>query len=380
LFIREEKGFMTTPVLCQPTLRVNSDPAAHGPSSVSVCCLDPDLVAYLASCPQAEDLLRSIFRLTVAPDPSSEVDGLPNVSGRYRFHEDEVEFIPHVPLERDVKYRVSCDSWALCTHAGEELTLEFAIPSDRQTQEHSKVTQIFPSCGLLPENLLRFYVFFSSPMQRGRALEEISLLDSNGRPVADALYRPPLELWDRTMRCLTVLLDPGRLKRGVGPYVELGLPLKADQKYTLEIGSGMIDQHGRPLGESFRKHFLATDPIRDPVRIENWTVLPSRTGGREAVVLTFPSPLDWALLLRTITIESRDGSVIEGKIVVDQCEKRWSFTPNSSWLPGDYHIRVSSDLEDVCGNDLAGPFDRPLRKNADPARQAEPSSLMFQLT
>src|SRR5580658_3030889 len=102
-------------------------------------------------------------------------------------------------------------------------------------------------------------------MQRGRALKEISLLDSDGRPVSDALYRPPVELWDRAMRHLTVLLDPGRLKRWVGPNVELGPPLKEGQQFTLEIGSGMIDQYGRPLRERFQKHFFVGDPVREQV-------------------------------------------------------------------------------------------------------------------
>lgn len=371
---------MNTSVLCQPTFRVNSGPPPYGPGSVSVCSLGPDLLTFLASCERPDDLLKSVFRLTVAQEPSPEVDRLPNVSGRYLLLEDEVQFIPYFPFERDVKYRASFDPRPLGASVNEELTLEFAIPSDHEARALTTVTHIFPSCGLLPENLLRFYVCFSSPMQRGRALKEISLLDCDGQPVADALYRPPVELWDRTMRYLTVLLDPGRLKRWAGPNLELGPPLMAGQEYTLEIGAGMVDRYGRSLGESFDKHFLVSDPVRERITVENWRVLPPATGSRGALVLTFPSPLDWVLLLRTITIRLEGRSVMEGQIVVDQCERRWSFIPNSPWIAGAYHIRIGSDLEDVCGNDIAGPFDRPLRKNADPVGWSERSSLMFQLT
>jgi hypothetical protein len=352
---------------------------------VSVCCLGPDLVALLASCRRPEELLKSIFRLTVSCEASPEVESLPNVSGRYVLLQDEVMFIPHFPFERDVKYRASFDPRPLGAPVIDEpLTFEFVIPADaissnQEAREPGTVTQIFPSCGLLPENLLRFYVCFSSPMQRGCALKEISLLDSDGQPVADALYRPPVELWDRTMRCLTVLLDPGRLKRWVGPNVELGPPLKVGQAYTLEIGSGMLDRHGRPSGESFRKHFLVSDPVRERIAVENWEVHPAATGSRDALVLTFPSPLDWALLLRTITIRLRDGSVIDGQIVVDQCERRWSFIPQSCWVPGIYQIGVGSDLEDVCGNDPSGPFDRPLRQGPVPITETKEFSLSFEL-
>jgi hypothetical protein len=370
---------MKAPVICRPTLRVNSDHSPHGPGSVSAC-LGPDLVAFLASCARPGDLLKSIFRVTVAQTPSPEGDSLPNVSGRYVLFEDEVQFIPHLPFERDVKYRAGFDPQPLgAAVTAESSNLEFLIPSEEKEPALTEVTDIFPSCDLLPENLLRFYVCFSNSMQRGRALKEISLLDSDGQPVADALYRPPVELWDRSMRHLTVLLDPGRLKRWVGPNVELGPPLKVGQAYTLEIGSEMIDLYGRPLRESFRKHFVAGDAVREPISIEHWKSLPPVTGTRQALVLMFTDPLDWALLWQTITIESADGLVIDGRVVVDQQERRWSFTPTSAWVTGVYHIRVGSGLEDVCGNNITGAFDRPLRKDPNLVTRINGSSLIFQL-
>jgi hypothetical protein len=111
----------------------------------------------------------------------------------------------------------------------------------------TEVEKVFPSSDALPENLLRFYVYFSNSMQRGRAEAEIALLGPDGEPASDTLYRVPVELWDRSMKCLTVLLDPGRLKRGVGPNRELGPPLKAGQVYTLAVGAGILDLSGRGL-------------------------------------------------------------------------------------------------------------------------------------
>jgi hypothetical protein len=371
---------MNSPVLCQPTLRVKFDLSPRGAGSVSACCLGSDLVAFLAGCTRPVDLLKSIFRVTVAPLPSREGHSVPDVSGRYLLFEDEVQFIPHFPFERDVEYRVTFDPRSLGAFLrAESLNLEFLIPSEQKTPAPTEVIHIFPSCDLLPENLLRFYVCFSNSMQRGRALEEVSLLDSDGQPVADALYRPPVELWDRAMRHLTVLLDPGRLKRWVGPNVELGPPLKVGQEYTLEIGSGMIDLYGRPLRERFRKSFVVGNAVREPISVEHWKILPPVTGSRQALVLMFTNPLDWALLLQTITIGSADGAVIDGQVVVDQCERRWSFTPTSPWIAGVHHIRVGTRLEDVCGNSITGPFDRPLRKTPNPVTEKNGSSLIFQV-
>ncbi|HEV3277022.1 MAG TPA: hypothetical protein VG860_09405 [Terriglobia bacterium] len=326
-------------------------------------------------------MLKSIFRVTVASVPSPEGDSLPDVSGRYLLSDDELQFIPHLPFERGVKYRASFDPRPLgAPLMADSSMLEFVIPAGRNPSALTEVAHIFPSGDLLPENLLRFYVWFSNSMQRGRALEEISLLDSEGQPVADALYRPPVELWDRTMRHLTVLLDPGRLKRRVGPNAQLGPPLRVGQKYTLEIGAGMTDVYGRPLRAPFRKHFVVGDPVREHISVRSWNIAPPVTGSRQGLVLMFTSPLDWALLFHTITVESADGSVIDGRVVVDQCEMRWGFTPTSPWIAGIYHIRVGSSLEDVCGNTITGAFDRPLRKDIHLLTEINSSSLTFQPT
>jgi hypothetical protein len=364
-----------SPVRCQPTLRVNP-----GPDGVSACCLGPDLVAVLASSTRLSGLLKSLFRVIVADAPSPEGDGLPDVSGRYLLYDDEVRFIPTFPFDSNLKYRVTFDARPLGFLLTEQpLMLEFRIPSGPKAPGVTQVTHVFPSCDLLPENVLRFYVCFSNSMQRGRALHEIALVDSAGQPLTDALYRPPVELWDRTMRRLTVLLDPGRLKRLVGPNRALGPPLKAGQKYTLEIGAGMIDLDGRPLREPFHKCFLAGDPVRERISVDSWKVVLPITGSRQPLVLMFTTPLDWALLLRTITIRSEDESVIDGQVVIDQCEKRWSFTPASPWVAGMYHICVGSTLEDACGNSITGAFDRPIRNVSGSTMPASHSSLAFQL-
>jgi hypothetical protein len=374
------KDLMQAPLICRPTLRVNPDSCARGQRSVSVCCLGPELVAFLASFPRPDEILKSIFRVTIAQIPSPEGDSIPAVSGRYLLFEDEVEFVPHFPFETDVKYRATFDPNSVgAPFIADSLSLEFLMPSEQPSLALTEVTHIYPSCDLLPENLLRFYVCFSNSMQRGRALEQISLLNFDRRPVADALYRPPVELWDRSMRHLTVLLDPGRLKRWVGPNVELGPPLKVGQEYTLEIGSGMIDLYGRSLAEPFSKHFVVGDPVREPISVENWKILPPATFSRQALVFMFPRPLDWALLLRTIRVESADGSVIDGQVAVDQCESQWTFTPHAPWMAGEYLIRIGSGLEDVCGNSVAGAFDRPLRGKPHLVKGTDDSSLIFQL-
>jgi hypothetical protein len=257
------------------------------------------------------------------------------------------------------------------------LTLEFLLPKE-QSALRTEVKRIFPSSDCLPENLLRFYVCFSNSMQRGRAEAEISLLGPDGEPAPDVLYRAPVELWDKSMRHLTILLDPGRLKRGVGPNCELGPPLKVGQQYTLAVGSGMTDLSGRRLRETFYKRFRVTEAVRQPVAVEQWKIVPPATKSRQPLMLTFPRPLDWALLSQTVTVVSADEQSIKGRIIIDQRERRWNFTPTLPWPAGCYHVRVASSLEDVCGNSVMAAFDRPLREGSDLAYEAADRSISFQ--
>ena len=78
----------------------------------------------------------------------------------------------------------------------------------------------------------------------------------------------------------------------------------------------MNDLYGRPLRERFRKRFLVGDPVREHISVEHWKILPPVTGSQQALALKFTNPLDWALLLQTITIESADGLAIDGRVVV----------------------------------------------------------------
>ena len=344
----------------QPTLLVDGDMGQVGSAYVGVRNLDPNLIEFLDRHPQAGDLLQSMLRVRVA----GAGEDLPDVLGRRRVMEGCVRFIPHFPFESGVRYRASFDPRPLDRpNHSKVLTLEFSLPT--QSAEPTQVTDVFPSADALPENLLRFYVCFSNSMQRGKAEEQIRLLGSDGRPAPDVLYRPPLELWDGSMRHLTILLDPGRLKRWVGPNRELGPPLKAGQRYTLAIGSGMVDLSGRSLRQSFYKPFLVTEAVREPITIAHWKILPPATKSRQPLAIKFPKPLDWALLRHAITITPEYGSPILGRIAIDQDERQWSFTPTVFWVAGSYSVRVASCLEDVCGNGLVAAFDRPLRSGSD---------------
>ena len=211
-------GLMEAELVSRPSLMVEAGAGPSVDGGVHVRGLEPGSMVSLGSYIEAGGPLRSILRVTVVGAEAASGDDLPDVSGRYEVKEDEVRFIPLFPFEPGVPYRATFAPRPIgCRELSDELTLDFLLP-----REHSaslaEVKRVFPSSDDLPENLLRFYVFFSNPMRRGRVEAEISFLGPDGGPAADVLYRAPVELWDKTMQCLTILLDPGRLKRGLGIY------------------------------------------------------------------------------------------------------------------------------------------------------------------
>ena len=331
--------------------------------------LRPDLIASLGG------RLESLLRVSVAE--AGDHGDLPNVFGDHENLCDGVRFIPHYPFEPGVPFRAILDLRVLGRpDFGETQTLEFSIPRVAGPGD-TEVREVFPSCDVLPENLLRFYVRFSRPMQRGRARDYIEVLGPDGGPAPDVLYRAPVELWDSSMTCLTVLLDPGRLKRGVGPNQVLGPPLRSGQRYTLAIAPGMIDTDGCPLREGFSKSFRVSQPVREPIAFERWELQVPAMGTFEPLELNFPSPLDWAQLWRGITVISDSGKPISGQIDIDLGETRWRFTPDAPWRAGGYSARVSPGLEDVCGNTPYGSFDGPFRSANDVALETAIRSVPF---
>jgi hypothetical protein len=364
-----------TALINEPKLVLESD--EHQREGVSVHNLDPDWVLSLGSGTQHDGRPRSILRVTVVRTGPPSAEDLPDVFGRYQLFEDSVRFIPHFPFDLGVTYRATFDPRELGrAELTEVQTLEFSlsgVPSALPT-----VKAIFPSSDRLPENLLRFYVWFSNPMQRGCFEDQIVLLGTDGQPAPDVLYRAPVELWDRSMQYLTILLDPGRLKRGVGPNRELGPPLKAGQEYTLAIGSGMIDLSGRRLAETIYKRFQVTEAVREHIAVEQWKIVPPVAKSRQPLMLEFPRPLDWAQLSHAVTVVLGEQS-IDGRVSIDQCERRWSFTPTFDWACGCYQLRIAPSLEDVCGNGVIAAFDRPLRPDADFLGEVANPSLTFHL-
>src|SRR5690348_8662108 len=106
-------------------------------------------------------------------------------------------------------------------------------------------------------------------MEPGAAYDHLHLLDSAGSEVKDAFLQLREELWSADHRRLTILFDPGRVKRGIRANLEMGAPLVAGRRYRLVIDSTWRDAQNTPLASSYTLEVFvgAADSVSpDPFR------------------------------------------------------------------------------------------------------------------
>jgi hypothetical protein len=289
---------------------------------------------------------------------------VPPMLGTYSVQRGVLVFEPRFPLAPGVRYRA-----VFHTAGASSIVAVFNGPT-LPVLPPARVEHVYPSADVLPGNTLKLYIVFSAPMSRGEAWKHIHLLDQMSKPVQGAFVEIDQELWDPAYRRLTVLFDPGRIKRGLAPNQQMGLPIVDGKKYTLLIDQEFHDAHGAPLQESFRKEFRGGPIDRVPPEPKRWRVAEPKAGTKNPLVVDFPKPLDYALLQRLIEVSKISGRAIGGTVVVDRGETQWRFTPAEPWRAGEYQLMIDTALEDLAGNHIGRAFDvDTFAKAPEPAPQ-----------
>lgn len=308
---------------------------------------------------------REIFPVYVGRLPEAGEERAP-VMGSWTVEDDEVRFTPRLPFVPGQAYAARFAHPA----AGVRLEARFELPGLRVEPE-TEVLGLEPDLDEIPENTLRLYLHFSAPMTRGRAFRHVRLLTAEGDEVPAPFVAPEHELWNPETTRLTLLFDPGRIKRHVGPNLQVGPPLEAGRAYRLVVDRGWADARGAPLVEGFEASFRVGPADRAQPRPEMWALKPP-TGPDAPVTLQFPEPLDPALLERLLTVHA-DGGPVAGAPEVASGGREWSFRPATPWQPGDFEIHIDPALEDLAGNSLRRAFETSL----DAPEVAEPVRLRF---
>jgi hypothetical protein len=288
--------------------------------------------------------LKDVFHVRV------EAPGAVPMAGSYRLDKGVLSFKPLFPLEPGVTYRAEYRLGA------ETAVASFVIPKPER-QATTEIQQVFPTARLLPENQLKLYIQFSAPMSRGAAFQRIHVYDQSGIEVRLPFLRLAEELWDSEYKRLTVLFDPGRIKRGLVPNQELGMALHEGRSYRLVIDKDWPDAHGVPLKANYTREFSVGPEDRTPLDPKDWSIGAPQAGTRDAVTISFPEALDHALLTRVITVADASGRSVEGSVTTERDDTLWRFTPARAWNTGAYNIKVPGILEDLAGNKVYTPFD-----------------------
>lgn len=275
---------------------------------------------------------------------------VPPLAGDYGIEGDTLIFYPRFPLVPGVRYRAVFEP-----PGGKPIEATFEKPKPQLTPT-TRVTHVYPSTGVLPSNTLKLYIYFSAPMSRGEAWQHIRVLDEKGQPLKYEFVEIQQELWDNTNMRLTVLFDPGRIKRGVLPNEMLGPPIVEGRHYTLVIDSGWQDARGVPLAAEFRKSFRGGPADRTPPDPKTWRVTAPVANSSGDLVVDFPKPMDFALLQRALHVSSGAG-VAAGSVSIGKDETEWRFTPQAPWKAGAYKLLIDTGIEDLSGNHIGQAFD-----------------------
>ena len=365
-----------------PVVVLHTDTTATELGVVDVVNLDRSTLRAFDSASPTIEQWHAVLSVQTAGPVDSDSTALP-LLGNYSVERDRLRFRPRFVPARGQSYRARFDAAALHRVAGVASSSQATIDTTwqlpaRTGAARTTVLALYPSSDRLPVNLLRIYLHFSAPMSMGEAYQRVHLVDDEGNDVRDAflVVAGEKELWDPERKRLTVLFDPGRIKRDLRPNLEAGLPLREGHTFTIVVDSVWQDAHGQPLRQPFHKRFTVVPADRTSPRTQDWQLTPPRAGTRDTLTLRFPESLDRALLERLLSVRSKAG-VIAGKTIVDGNETRWRFVPDAPWQAGGYSVEVGTELEDVAGNNLRRLFDVDRKTTPAPTITADRVQVAF---
>jgi hypothetical protein len=308
---------------------------------------------------QSEDL-STVFSVHTGPPDT------PAILGTYSTEGDVLIFRPRFPLATGVSYRA-------IFHAPGTNPIEKVFDRKTEALPQARVERVYPSVSVLPGNQLKLYVYFSAPMSRGEVSKRIHWRASSGESVQWPFLISE-ELWDPEQRRLTLIFDPGRIKRGLEANEVKGPPIQEGNQYTLVIDPEFLDARGVPLVEGFHKSFRGGPAEREPIDPKRWLVHTPGAGTFDPLIVVLPKPLDYALLESQLTVRG-----VSGTVKIDRDETRWIFRPSHLWKPGPYELNVGLAIEDLAGNRIDRPFDIDTTAQTDRPSSDDIISIPFRI-
>jgi len=215
--------------------------------------------------------------------------------------------------------------------------------------------EIHPAGPTVPGNLLRFELRFDQPQRLPFDVERLKLFDGEGLEIQHALL--DLALPDADGRRITVLMDPGRVKSGVGPNLDAGRALKEGGTVSLRVAGSGVD--ASPVVKTWR----VTAAVSRLLQPELWQLSLPRRGTRDALSVDLRTPISSAGE-RLIAVLDGHGHRVVGTATLDDGDATWRFKPSRPWATGLHRLVTHPGLEDLAGNRRCAAFEAPIRSAA----------------
>ena len=274
------------------------------------------------------------------------------VLGSFALDAGKVIFSPIIPFSYGMTYELKQNDQSI---------FEFTVKETDEHTEKPKLLAIYPSKDTVPENLLKFYLVFSKPMQEVHsALDYIKVHNISKDEPIDIFLPLQNELWNQEHTELTLWLDPGRIKRDLIPNREKGQPLVEGNNYRISIDPIWQDAQGNNLDKAVVKELIVKE--RDSIKpnVHNWNLFIPKKGTNDVLNIKLAEAMDAMLLLESLIIRSIDQNQVSGSFVLAEQERELIFTPDLEWKAGNYELLIDSKLEDLAGNNLNHLFDKDL--------------------
>lgn len=285
----------------------------------------------------------------------------PAISGTYELIEQYLIFKPTYFPTPGIHYTVFFDlpltPKRLKGNTERPTIIQTIQVPDEEHFAQNQVVKVSPETAMVPSNLLKFYIHFSSPMGFENPYNFINLLSEDSIPLSNPFVKIPSGLWDDQRKRLTLLIHPGRIKRGVGPLMAEGPVLEEGKTYHLEIDKKWTDSNGQIMERSFTKSFVVTTQERDRIDLSQWRITLPKARTLNFLQIVLPKLLDEALAERLITVHNQNDEEILTTLDLRGAVKTIFVKPGHPWRKGVYSIRIDQRLEDLAGNRFNTLFD-----------------------
>lgn len=311
------------------------------------------------------------LKVYVNENDESLGNGLP-IQGTYTLNDNGIIFTPDFPFWEGQSYVIQTGNFPENyfenrnqeDHAGLIFSSTSFIISKKRKDPLPRIVNIFPSSDSLAENILRFYIYFSTPMKREVALQYIHLVDENGDEDVHAFMKFKQELWSPDGKRLTLLFDPGRIKRNVATNLELGPALTQGKYYQLIIDADWETASGEKLRQNHIKFFEARKALRTLPNPKEWKIFPPKINSLGKLTIRFERIYDQALLTKFIEVRDQNEQRIKGEVSLRDNEKTWIFSPHHPWSSTKIYLVVNAKLEDIAGNNLQNLLDHTVSQGS----------------